>query len=75
MCIQQSALQERYINDPEFSLHLRMISALAFVPPNNVQNSFDQLVALIHNQYGDGADGVLDYFEDNDVGRFRVNAP
>ena len=52
-----------------------MISALAFVPPNNVQNSFDQLVALIHNQYGNGADGVLDYFEDNDVGRFRVNAP
>ena len=37
------------------------INALAFVPPNNVQNSFDQLAALICNQYGNGADGVLDY--------------
>ena len=52
-----------------------MISALEFVPPNNVQNSFDQLAALIRNQYGNGADGVLDYFEDNYVGRFRVKAP
>ena len=32
-------------------------------------------MALIRNQYGNGADGVLDYFEDNDIGRFRVNAP
>ena len=46
--------------------------ALAFVPPNNVQNSFDQLAALIRNQYGNGADGVLDYFEDNYVRRFHV---
>ena len=73
--IQQSGLQERYINDPEFALHLRMISALAFLPPNDVQNSFDQLAALIRNQYGNGADKVLDYFEDNYVARFRVNAP
>ena len=72
--IQQSGLQERYINDPEFALHLRMISALAFLPPNDVQNSFDQLAALICNQYGNGADGVLGYFEDHYVGRFRVNA-
>ena len=52
-----------------------MISALEFVPPNNVQNSFDQLAALILNQYGNGADAVLDYFEDNYVGRFRFSAP
>ena len=72
--IQQSGLQERYINDPEFNLHLRMISVLAFAPPNHVQNSFDQLPVLIRNQYGNGVDGVLDYFEDNYVGRFRVNS-
>ena len=51
-----------------------MISVLAFAPPNHVQNSFDQLPVLIRNQYGNGVDGVLDYFEDNYVGRFRVNA-
>ena len=33
-------------------LNLQMISALAFVAPNDVQTSFDQLVALIPNQYG-----------------------
>ena len=68
--IQQSGLQKRYINDSEFALHLRMIRALAFLPLKDVQNSFDQLAALIRNQYGNGADGVLDY-----VGRFRINAP
>ena len=52
-----------------------MISALASVPPNDVQKSFDLLTALTRNQYGNGADGVLDCFEDNYVGSFRVNAP
>ena len=66
---------ERSRNDPEFALHLRIISALAFLPPNDVQNSFDQLAALIRNQYGNDADKVLDYFEDNYVARFCVNAP
>ena len=73
--IQQSGLQERYINDPEFALHLRKISALAIVPPNEVQNSLDQLAILIRNQYGNGTDGVSDCFGDNCVGRFCFNAP
>ena len=42
--------------------------------PSDVQNSFDQLAALIRNQYRNGADGVLDYFEDDYVGRFGFNA-
>ena len=52
-----------------------MISVLAFVPPNMVQISFDQLAALIRNQYENGSDGGLGYFEESYVGRFRVNAP
>ena len=48
---------------------------MAFVPPKDVQNSYDQLAALILNQYGNGADGVLDYFEDNYVGMFHVIVP
>ena len=73
-CIQQSGLQERYINYSEFALHLRMVRALVFLPLNDVQNSFDQLAALIRDQYGNSADGVLNYFEDNYVGRLSVNA-
>ena len=34
-----------------------------------------QALSLIRNQYGNGADGVLDYFEENGVGRFCVNDP
>ena len=48
---------------------------MAIVPPNEVQNSFDQLATLIPNQYGNGTDGVSDYFGDNYVGRFCFNAP
>ena len=73
--IQRAGLQERYMNDPQFGLQLRMIAALAFVPPQDVVNSFDELCAVIVNQYDGDADEVLDYFENTYVGRFRRNAP
>ena len=34
--IQSEGLQQRYSNDPEFSLQLRMLAALAMVPENDV---------------------------------------
>ena len=40
--IQEVCLQERYNNDPEFALHLR-IAAFAFIPPGNVVNAFERL--------------------------------
>ena len=52
-----------------------MISASVFVSPNDVQDSCNQLAALIRNQYGNGADRVLDYFEDCYVWSFCVNDP
>ena len=51
-----------------------MIPALAFIPPNDVVDAFERLTDLIRNQYGDATDGVLDYFEDTYIGRFRRNA-
>ena len=44
--VQQSGLQECYINDPEFALHLRMISALAFLPPNMFKTHLINLLLL-----------------------------
>ena len=41
--IQRAELQGRYINDPSFGLQLRMIAGLAFVLPQDVVNSFDEL--------------------------------
>jgi len=34
--IQANGLQEGYMDDAEFALHMRMIAALAFVPPQDV---------------------------------------
>ena len=63
------------MNDHEFGLQLRMIAALAFVPSQDVVNSFDEFCVVIQNQYDRDADEVLDYFEDTYIGRFRRNAP
>ena len=48
--IQPIGLQERYNNDAEFALHLRMIAAaVAFVPPNDVVDVFEELSDVIRN--------------------------
>ena len=63
------------MNEPEFGLQLRMITALAFLPPQDVVNSFDELCVVILNQYDGDADEMLHYFEDIYIGRFCRNAP
>ena len=72
---QRAGLQERYMNDPEFGLQLCVIAALAFVPLQDVVNSFDALCIFIRNQYDRDTDEVLDYFENTYIGRFLRNAP
>ena len=71
----RAELQERYMNVPQFGLQLPMIAALAFVPPRDVVNSFNELCVVIRNQYDGDTDEVLDYFGDTYIGRFRRNAP
>ena len=61
--------------DEEFALTIRMLAALAFVPPNDVIDSFDTLADYSRNGYWQGLDDMLDYFEDNYFGRFRHNTP
>ena len=73
--IQAFGLQERYKNDAEFSLHLRMIAAVAFVPPNDTVAVFEELSDEIRNTYNADADQILDYIEDSYTGRYRRNAP
>ena len=63
------------MNDPQYGLQLCMIAALAFMPPQDVVNSFDELCVVIRNQYDGDADEVLDYFEDTYIGRFCRNTP
>ena len=73
--MQHAGLQECYMNDPQFGLHLRIIAALAFVHPQDVVNFFDELCAIIRNQYDGDADEVPDYFKDTCMGCFRRITP
>ena len=63
--VQSNVLLTEY-NDNEFSLFIWCLSALAFVPLDDVVNSFD---ALIDAGYNDQAQPVVNYFEDNFIGR------
>ena len=72
--IQNNGLQERCVEDAEFALHMQMVAALAFLPSHDVIASFDLLCDQIRLTYGDDADRVFDYFDDNYIGRFRANA-
>ena len=73
--VQSLGMQDRYNDEQEFALHLRMISAVAFLPPNDVINGFDDLCVEIRNLYNGDVDDLLEYFEDTYIGRFRRNAP
>lgn len=73
--VQEFGMQPRYLVDEEFALCARMLAALAFVPPNDVIFSFDLLSDHCRNNFDQDLDDLLDYFENNYIGRFRHNAP
>ena len=73
--IQHLGLQQRYNDDQEFSLHLRMLCALAFLPPDDVVQGFEDLTDHIRINYQGEVDNLLEYFEDTYIGRHRRNAP
>jgi hypothetical protein len=68
--IQQAGLQVRYSQDAEFALQLPLLPALAFVPPNDVVDAFEQ---LLDSQFCVENENVLllvlNYFEDTRLGR------
>ena len=71
--IQDVGLQQRYNNDEEFSIHVRMIMRLAFVPVADVVNAFNDLSDEIENQHNNDMDVLLNYFEDTYIGRLHRN--
>jgi hypothetical protein len=66
--IQSCGLATRYGNDEEFSLMLRHLFALAFLPPQEIPEAFD----ILKLEMPPEANEVVQWFEDNYVhGRIR----
>lgn len=61
-------LSARYRTDSDFCLQAKMIPALAFIPPERVEDAVRELRDELH----DDLQPVLDYFEDSYIGRLRV---
>jgi hypothetical protein len=68
-----SEIRKKYIDDPDFALQIKMLAALAFIPPNDVIRIFDDLV---ESQFFDSNQQLLkpliDYFLDNWIGMLQT---
>ena len=74
--VQNFELQLRYVEKPEFALQLRMLTALAFLLPQDVARGFVAVCNEIRTNFGNVANKLQAYFQNTYVGRFfRLNAP
>ena len=63
--IQSNGFNQRYLEDKEFSIAMKMIAALALVPACDVEKSFESLCAFLPPE----TYPLQDYFEDTYLGR------
>lgn len=56
-----------YVNDEEFRSVIRMVTALSFVPVDDVLHAFDELSGFAMDE----AQVILDYLETNYIGELR----
>ena len=67
--VQEFHLAERYRDDENFRVHVKMVLALSFVPSVDVTDAFEMLVESSPREM----ETVFDYWEDNYIGRQRRN--
>ena len=65
--VQSLGLQPLYNNDLVFRENIRMLSAISFVPTQDIVATFDELA----QHCGNAEQPVLDYFETNYIGELR----
>ena len=66
--VTELCLSKRYNTEPNFALAARMIPALAFVPPEHIDLALTELAPELPEELMP----VLNYFEDNHIGRLRM---
>ena len=67
--VQALGYQTKYADDADFAMMVRMIGALAFVPIADIADVFEELRE--HTENINEMQQLLDYFEDNYIGRVR----
>ena len=67
--VQDLHLVNLYRDDKNVRIHVKMLLALSFVPTTDIMEAFEMLVESCPRQL----DPVLDYWEDNYIGRQRRN--
>jgi len=70
--LQEAGLQKKYIQDSEFTFHIRMLPALAYVPQIKVIKDYEKL--LDSDYFSENEEllmPIIDYFEGNRIGRLH----
>lgn len=74
--IQQVGLQSKYAEDPDFAMHFRLILALPFVPIEDVEAAFDEIISSDffkeneESAFNTHIQTFLNYFESTYIGKF-----
>lgn len=75
--IQSVGLQQVYASDPDFAQNIKLLTALAFVPVDNVVDAYDELVSIeffdenSDSEYKDRIQTLLTYFQSTYI--YRVD--
>lgn len=62
-------MQEKYNTDPDYANQVRQLAALAFYPSDMIADKFEELTDPLFGALPEEMQPVIDYFEDNYVGR------
>ena len=66
--VQDLQLPEKYLDDENFRMNVKMLLALSFVHVDDVINAFDQLI----DECPDELQPLVNYWEDNYIARRRT---
>ena len=61
-------MSQLYESNPEFAIDMRLVSALAFVPKNDVYMVFDHLVTMLQTKYNQSINEYISYFQSTYIG-------